>query len=297
MKHTITVTGKGKTETVKTLRKNYVVHDSRYVYVKFEKHNPLPEILSELLKSGKIEITKDVEPLQLNPISAIETLKNNWRNTQCSKLEKIYNLRTGSAGWAGGKNSFRCELTSEAAPRISVSSYREWSSNGKWSGNSYSFTLHTKPSWKLEKIEGVFTVIDTKNPGHVWWFAQGRGMEVNPIEGYLYKGVHVQAKNFESAVKKVTAQRNKLAQQLRAKRYTAQHRDELAKSTWITFTDSLKAGNCESGTRSFQNAFQKFIAAAGEVGAVRADWLMEVASKIGQINRVERVVNYKLATR
>lgn len=297
MKHTITVTGKGKTETVKTLRKNYVVHDSRYVYLQFGKHNPLPETLSELLKSGKIKITRDVEPLPLNPISPIMALKNKWQSAQCTKLEKIYCLRTGSASWAGGDNGFRCELTSEAAPSLSVSSYREWSRNGKWSGNSYSFTLHTKPSWKLEKIEGVITVIDTKNTGHVWWFVQGRGMEVKIVDGYLYKGVHVQAKNFESAVKKVTVQRNKLAQQLRTKRYTAQHRDELAKSTWITFTDSLKAGNCEYGTRSFQRSFQKFISAAGEVGAVRADWLLEVASKIGQINRVERVVNYKLATR
>lgn len=50
--------------------------------------------------------------------------------------------------------------------------------------------------------------------------------------------------------------------------------EELLKSLWVSEEDSLKAGNCEAGTRLFMSLIRKAVGATGELGAVRGDWLI-----------------------
>ena len=49
---------------------------------------------------------------------------------------------------------------------------------------------------------------------------------------------------------------------------------EILKSIWVCEEDSLKAGNCEAGTRLFMTLIRKAVGATGELGAVRGDWLI-----------------------
>ena len=43
---------------------------------------------------------------------------------------------------------------------------------------------------------------------------------------------------------------------------------------WVSFADSIASGNCVAGTRSCADSLSRLLKATGELGAVRADWLL-----------------------
>jgi hypothetical protein len=45
---------------------------------------------------------------------------------------------------------------------------------------------------------------------------------------------------------------------------------------WVTFDDSIAAGNCRIGTQSFVNRFRAEIGAKGEIGAARASVILRM---------------------
>jgi len=253
--------------------------DARGYYTKID------SAIAEILKKQLIRRSKT--------LSLAEQCKNNVEKKLSEKLENIYPLKIAEGRWAGGNNNFNVILdTACTSPKFSVNSYREYSSNGKWSGNSCSFRLTIAPSMNFSLIGGLLTV-KKKNSNTVWWFQQSRGFEVKLIEGYLYKNYHEKRRKndtYEKAIPRIQKKRNQAALELKKKRMLNKPLASLdLKRLWVKTEDSIKAGNCPAGTYNFVSKLKKEV---GEIGGIRADYLLELSEKFNSKSFVERTIKY-----
>lgn len=191
-------------------------------------------------------------------------------------VEKQWSYRKASSSWAGGNNRFCVEI---GKPFASGSSYREWSSNGKWSGNSASFrvgisrkAIHYFP----EIWVGGLLVLDAEKIGtrefKLTWVEQGRGFELKTVNGFLIRGHHVETKSVDSARRIAAKRRSEAAKKLLMNRFKFD--DKVLSKIWVGRSDSLTGGNCPAGTDAF-------ISKTGQnIGGMRADALLELQDSV-----------------
>lgn len=189
---------------------------------------------------------------------------------------------------------------------VDVDKESDWgiySKRTKFPAYHYHFTLYMPSTHSFAKIGGLLTVFKgrtIKREGmSVIWFDQGRGMNLNPVNGWLVRGYHVKKSkkinSLKAAQNHVRRIRDNVAKQIATKRFfnalnAKELRDQL-KLVWITKQDSIDAGNCPAGTEQFRQAFQSK-RGYGEIGAVRADFLLDNPN--GSINFIKRILKHKL---
>lgn len=114
-----------------------------------------------------------------------------------------------------------------------------------------------KKGWTLHAVGGVLTFIrgkEIKREGQLCeWVVQGREYkDVLLKQGFLVRGEHIEASSLKEA-RKINAQnRKRAAEALIAERAKINARNKELEKVLVTFTDSIKGGNCEYGTESFR---------------------------------------------
>lgn len=210
-------------------------------------------------------------------------------------LDRHYRCATSS--WAGGETTNRVTLSDNH--RAESSTYREWSKNGKWSGQSLTRYVNVSPRWLTDVRDNRLAAVDGLVTTHAkrlddstaeielhaaTWICQGRGMEIrwesgviarHLASGMTYHSVGSDSKRALAGIRrKLTAQG--LPPEIRDARRQASAVARAAKqavgiarlidrlSKWdfaeiqhvvVSRSDSLKAGNCESGTDAFIHRF------------------------------------------
>lgn len=133
-------------------------------------------------------------------------------------------------------------------------------------------------------IGGLVTILKEKISPQIYkvaWYSKQHSkhnFQLTKINGWLIKGFHVQdnGQGFESAMAYVKTKRNNVA----IAKWNDRASEELNRianeiplnRVFVSVQDSLNAGNCEAGTKNY--AERKGINLS-EIGAVRADWLLE----------------------
>lgn len=214
-----------------------------------------------------------------------------------SKLRENFSYKTASMG-----NFFYVNFSDKIS--FYSSTEKVWPGkaikNDFGSGDTYSkssnqsalwvnFNLNLPKNHDFKFIGGLLTVFNKKkynrnNIVKCTWFVQTRGFELKQIDGFIYKEHHITAKNELDALSKIKKIREKSAKILFTKRIF-QNID--LKRIWVTFEDSIKAGNCVSGTKNFAGKNNIDIE---NIGAVRADYLLEIAN--GNITFVNRAIAF-----
>lgn len=212
--------------------------------------------------------------------------------TRLSKrLKQIYPLRKGSSAWAGGKNYYWVSLIGDAiTPDMEVTTEREWSSNGKWAGNNYYYTLTVPASYTFDLIGGILTIYPRARVYNqitqAYIVKQGRGMDAYIVPCYLWRDYHCRAKTIEKAGKEVEKVRKLRIKNAIAKRLYLKN----LSNVWVTFQDSVQSGNCKIGTEAWAKRYMEHIHADGEIGAVRADALLKYEDTIYTQRAVARAI-------
>lgn len=167
-----------------------------------------------------------------------------------------------------------------SAEDMSIDSERELNFNdmrGQWA-KAYTnlvFTVTKNVQAKnFEIIGGMLTYFINRKSGKCVWFEKSRGYSFKTKCGYLIGDLHVETDSKIVAVKAYKKQLDKL------KKLTAK-----LQRTWVTVADSIAAGNCKSGT-------DNFIAQANlsDWGAIRSDYLIELAEKFGVVDFAQRAI-------
>lgn len=101
------------------------------------------------------ELSHEIQLIRAKRETAKEAKNVDSLQERCSEFVRVkfsgsWPHRTGSASWAGGDNAFYVKREC-VVPEILVTSNREWSKNGKWSGNSYSFGLGLPRRWWFDR--------------------------------------------------------------------------------------------------------------------------------------------------
>lgn len=199
----------------------------------------------------------------------------------------FWNFRTASMG-----NSWEATRAEAERPYIAVYTSKDWNGYSKkcsYPAISYHFKLRIPYGWHLLQIGDVMTAVkgsyNRNKVVEATWWKQSRGMEVMPIDGYIYKGYHIVAKDEQQAMKKVDKIRKQAACNLLKSRIMAKLQPN---RIWVTLQDSLAAGNCEIGTKNFAERIGIDLTS---IGAVRADYLIEQAERIGNMSYVQRAIN------
>lgn len=104
------------------------------------------------------------------------------------------------------------------------------------------------------------------------WAEKSAGYAGKWIAGYLYRGYH--ARSERGLVERVSRDRHEAA----AAKWAARHNDvelrRAARTLWVS-RDSLRAvGACDPGIDSARRKIETALSASGEIGGVRADWLL-----------------------
>lgn len=200
-------------------------------------------------------------------------------------------LKKSESSWAGGHHTVTVRwilypsdgsIFSHKQPGCVGESVRVWSDNGKWSGTDShaSLTVSVAALQKyptLRTPDGHILLHYEPIPGRpriakIIWVAQGRGVSLKPIHGYLIRGYHVEAASLEAAEKKVQKIRREACARMLQSRIQAR-RDKIEYgSVWVGVADSLAGGNCASGTEQYRQQLCRLV--GGEIGGVRADWLL-----------------------
>lgn len=130
---------------------------------------------------------------------------------------------------------------------------------------------------RLRAVDGVPTVL---LPGRrAYWFVPSRGKNWRRVEGWYIARQHIEAKSRRAAIKKA-------APGWRAQRVARQQQAEFearARRTWIDVDAARAAGNCAPGINAWLQAAR---INAERVGAIRGDYALEIAARIGQRDRV-----------
>lgn len=190
-----------------------------------------------------------------------------------SYLERHWPYRRAESRWAGGNHYISVAISKE--PFAECDTERVWSQNRKWSGNNTNASIGaTRRTFKhfpnLVTPDGQ-VVIDAKKISsreyQIVWVENARGCSLKTVSGWLIKGFHVKGGTLDKARKKAAAARKKALSAELAKR---QENADLV-TIWVSLQDSLKAGNCETASKTVQDQlFRRF----GKIGAIRADVLL-----------------------
>jgi len=173
-----------------------------------------------------------------------------------ARLKKILPLRVSESSWAGsdyydvkiarrfgGVWKFSQWDKESAISSLTVSSWKDYSSNGKWSGNSTRHTLRLLPTDTFAVIGGLFTITrkaDNGRPCECTWYEQARGFEIREMHGFLVDGYHI-----EKSEKIETLEQAIAEVQRRAARAAKME-------NILTARGVMKAFHfCESGVRNF----------------------------------------------
>lgn len=204
------------------------------------------------------------------------------------ELAKSWPLRKAESRWAGGEHYVRVHLSDTPGCRCEME--REWSKNGKWSGNN-SFAYLAVTARALVLFPTLRTpdggiVLDAQKVGHreyrMTWVDQGRGTAIKPCAGWWIRGYHSSKPTLEQARREAEKARHKAAGVRKEER--ARKRVEEAcraasmasmRRIWVGVEDSLRAGNCEPITKQVAARVWGKIDAVGPC-AVRADVLLGV---------------------
>lgn len=179
-----------------------------------------------------------------------------------ARLERVLPLRVSQSNWAGGayytvniarrKNGEWQIGASEwhnygtpiAASSLKVQVWKDYSNNGKWSGNSTRHTLNLLPTDTFEVVGGLLTTSAKKDAGKsakpCTWYEQARGFEVRELRGWLVDGYHI-----EASEKITTLEEAEMEVQRRADRAAKMENILTARGVMRAFHF------CESGVRNF----------------------------------------------
>ena len=196
-----------------------------------------------------------------------------------SNLMKNWPLRRPTSSWAGGEMDL--EIIVSKIPTVDSETTTAWSKNGKWSGNNAKFTIRATQS-ALRLFPGLIgpgelVIVDAKKIQHreysVSWLEQGRGFQLKIVKGFLIRGHHVKSRTIQLARKKAKSDREKtLDQLLQSRRDKKFWSVENLKHIFVSSQDSIRAGNCESGT---QQAISRLVKQFGNFCGLRADVLLD----------------------
>lgn len=179
--------------------------------------------------------------------------------------------RHSTSQWAGGENQVTIRITD--APGASGESRKAWSSNGKWRGTNGVFHINIQPFWRQEVLPvpglvmagGMLTTHAREIRSGVWqatWIVQRRGFEIEAASGVIVQEGErfFHGKDEADARSVLERQAKQEALEARAGRLSSELRlmsvqdlkDRYGHIT-ITRADSIRCGNCESGTDSWIN--------------------------------------------
>ena len=178
-----------------------------------------------------------------------------------SILKRCY--RKPASSWAGGNTYVDLKIGSK---RFASNSIREWSSNGKWSGQSASHTIGIMRCWR-QKVLGVPGLVDAGGmltthaveiePGlyEATWIEQSKGLTLKQVDGCILKqGSEFYHGKSPAACRRVAKTREKakaaekaLQRQIEAMSAVPALIEQYG-DLQVRRSDSLKAGNCEAGT-------------------------------------------------
>jgi hypothetical protein len=190
--------------------------------------------------------------------------------------------RRAASRWAGGQHSVTVRLADGSRGSASCSSERVWSDNRKWSGTdsgaSIALPLPLLLAGPSRYLAGglLHTAWAQLGQREAWatWYVQGRGVELRPQTGYVIRGHHVPAKRQSPAA---LARALRIAAEARGKTLVARLAARLERRdlrrVWVAVEDSIRGGNCPTGTEQGAAAIWRQIGADGPC-AIRADVLV-----------------------
>lgn len=198
------------------------------------------------------------------------------------RLESAWPYRRSKSRWAGGDHVVSVTIA-DSVPVAHGETRRAWSKNGKWSGTDSRATLAITARAVAEfgergLIVGGLVTLDAERVGpreyRAVWAEQSRGVSLRSVHGWIIRGYHVTANSLEQArARAAIARRPALAAAL-AWRASSRRDSAALRHVWVGTTDSIAAGNCPAGTDQARRRVLVALRADGDVGAVRADWLL-----------------------
>lgn len=161
-----------------------------------------------------------------------------------------------------------------------------------------SFILQIQKGYRMRIVGGLLTFYRGKfsrDGMAVEWIQQGRSIaDITKHTGFLVRGEHIQANSLREA-KRINADHRamKLARLLNIRKRVERREEMKANgSLMITFSDSLKAGNCRPGTQEFKN---KYEAAIGhEAKSISIKDLRKYAKEFGVSYYAEQAIDYAI---
>jgi len=216
--------------------------------------------------------------------------RGRWlRRLRQKMVEVIYRIlhdhyRMPSARWVDEAGTYLTVSFSE--PSVSVQKYEVWHRKHPWRATKLQMTLGVSVSWRadvycagLAEAGGLLTLSATQIAEDAWeasWLVQGRGYDFRVEHGYIVRapdGTYAHARSLKRAraiadgrakvwaekIRQTYARRRAEAQaRLRELRDTLSRmtRDQIIAAFGdvpITTRDSIRAGNCPDGTRSWIN--------------------------------------------
>jgi len=211
-------------------------------------------------------------------------------------LANPWPYRRSTSGWAGGHHFV--EVRIGQVPNAVGGSDRVWSRNGKWSGTNSSASLCVTPRcydvFGSNLIIGGLITLDCEPVGireyRATWAAQGKGFALKVAEGWIIRGYHVQGGSLQAARRKEEkARRERLA--VRQVEKLGMAGVDLSQ-VMVMRADSVRAGNCPSGTSSFINRYADMLASRTSISA---DELLKLADDSYTRAAVMRAVTRTLA--
>jgi hypothetical protein len=109
------------------------------------------------------------------------------------------------------------------------------------------------------------------------WPVKGRGYSADWQAGWLYRGYHKKSKR--GLVAGVTRTRRKALHEKIAARIKKEEIAKHAISVWVTPEKLRSLGACSAGISAAKNRIQTKLQATGEIGAVRASYLLELGGE------------------
>lgn len=217
------------------------------------------------------------------------------------------NYRLAGSGWVGGENKITVSIGDE--PKAFARSHKVWHRKHAWSGTDLEVGITVSPSWRrsvhahgLAVLDGLLTAHagPVKRRGDVeaypaTWVRQRRGLSVRDESGWVARhrpsgtsyhlpggdaaramaGLRRKMRNQAIPQEEQDERRRRIreARQARLERLMEKlARYDLSDVGHIVVTrrDSLKAGNCETGTDQFIDIFfpNKSTATIAEIAAV-----------------------------
>lgn len=211
-----------------------------------------------------------------------------------------YPYAVSHSTWAGGDHTTTYLLGD--TPAVKAGTNRAWSRNGKWRGtDSYAQITITRRALRTLGhqhllIGGLITVDAVRVAPRVYratWLEQSRGCSLKLVTGHIVRGYHVAGDNLQSALAAAKRARKKSVSALLSKRADR----HALKRVYVTYEDSVQAGNCPQGTKAAQRQLDSLLGADGELGAVRADVLYELLpSRKREIARAVAIAAGRRAT-